>query len=78
MDQTDIAELERSVARLSFYYTDAEELLAAVRKEHPKASKKTIVLAALSAMIDLAEREPAAAKRLHALAMGNRGATEGG
>ncbi|NLH79930.1 MAG: hypothetical protein GX458_03670 [Phyllobacteriaceae bacterium] len=78
MDQTDISELEQSVARLSFYYTDAGELLTAIRKEHPKASKKDIVLAALSAMIGLAEHDPAAAKRLHSLAMDNRGANQGG
>lgn len=76
MGKKDITDLERSVARLSFYYTNARELLAAVRKEQPKASKKDIVLAALSTMINLAECEPAAAKCLHTLAMDNRGATE--
>ncbi len=65
--------LSREVARLCAYYTDAKDLLDAVRKSFPKTSKKDIILASFSAMIDLAEHDPAAAKKLHDFAISNRG-----
>ncbi len=65
-------DLSRDVARLVPYYVDPKDLLDAVRKEHPDVSKKQIILAAFSAMIELAETDPMAAKRLHHLAISNR------
>ena len=66
--------LDGTLARLIPYYTEPGALLKAVRKEHPDVSKKKIILSAFSVMIDLAEKDPAAAKMLHDLALNNRSA----
>ncbi|MGO4741562.1 hypothetical protein AB4099_33985 [Bosea sp. 2KB_26] len=62
-----------TLRRLVHSYGDAAELLKAVRKAHPEATKKDIILAALGVMIDQSETDEVAAKKLHALAMENRG-----
>lgn len=64
-----------TLLRLVHHYGDAEELFAAVRKEHPGAGKKDIVLAALSVMIDQSQTDEVASKRLHQMAMERRGHT---
>jgi hypothetical protein len=52
-----------------------KELLQAVQKQHPKASKKQIVLATFAAMIDAASKDPYTATKLHGFAIVNRTAT---
>lgn len=69
-------ELDRigaTLLRLVHHYRDAEELFEAVRKEHPGAGKKHIVLAALSVMIDQSQTDEIASKKLHKMAMDRRG-----
>lgn len=65
-------ELSASLVRLARDYQDPKALLDAVRKEHPKASKKDIIHAALLSMIEQAEADEAAAQSLHRMAMDNR------
>ena len=49
-----------------------KKLLKAARKVHPKASKKEIAQGAFYAIISAPDREPATAKKLHALAIKTR------
>lgn len=69
---TSNADLGSTLLRLSHHYHDEAELFAAVRKAHPTASKKDIVLAALSVMIDHCESDAFASKKLHRLAIAER------
>ncbi|AMJ59782.1 hypothetical protein [Bosea sp. PAMC 26642] len=62
-----------TLLRLVHSYADAEELFKAARHAHPNAKKKDIVLAALGVMIDQSETDQAATKKLHALAIEQRG-----
>lgn len=59
--------------RLVHHYGDAETLFETLRKDHPEAGRKDIVLAALSTMIDQSQTDEIAAKRLHKTAMDRRG-----
>ena len=52
------AELDKTVRRLIYYYAEPDQLLEAVRQEHPDRSKKEILLACLSVLIDVFERHP--------------------
>lgn len=65
--------LQDTILRLAHHYPDADDLFLAVRKEHSEASKKDIVLAALSIMIEAAGNNDGIARRLHRLAMDHRG-----
>jgi hypothetical protein len=49
-----------------------KQLIKAVRKEHPKASKKDIVRGAFYALIAHADREPEKARHLQAFALSER------
>lgn len=62
-----------TLLRLVHYYGDADQLFEAVRKQHPGAGKKDIVLAALSVMIDQSQTDEIASRRLHKMAMERRG-----
>ena len=53
-----------------------KELIAAVRKKHPEASKKEIVRAAFYALSDSTEGSAERAQRLHAFAIGERSSEE--
>ncbi|PRD43743.1 hypothetical protein C5748_10925 [Phyllobacterium phragmitis] len=70
-DQT--KEIESTLLRLAHHYEKANDLFKAVRKAHPEASRKQIVLAALSAMIDRCETNDTVTKKLHTLAVRERG-----
>ena len=63
-----------TLIRLVNSHGDADDLFKAVRKAHPDAKKKDIVLAALGVMLDQADNNDAATRKLHAMAMENRGA----
>ncbi|WNJ89128.1 hypothetical protein [Bosea sp. 685] len=65
--------LEGTVLRLAHHYSDPEDLLKAVRKAHPDASKKDIIHAVFATMIDAAGSNDGIARRLHGLAMNHRG-----
>jgi hypothetical protein len=65
--------LNATLLRLTHHYSDAKDLFNAVRVEHPEASKKDIVLAALAVMIDQCETDRPAARKLHRLALQRRG-----
>ena len=65
-------EIARTLSRLVHNAGTPEELLRAVRKAHPEAKKKEIVLAAFGVMIEQCEAHGMAAGKLHALAMDNR------
>ena len=67
------AEIYATIGRLTAHYSEPTELLKAIRKEHPKAMKKEIMLAVFAVMIDLAESDPAKAKRLHSFGISQRG-----
>lgn len=65
-------EIGRTLTRLVHNAGSPDELFNAVRKAHPGAKKKDIILAALSVMIDQCEAHGLAAGKLHALVMDNR------
>jgi hypothetical protein len=52
-----------------------KKMLKSVQKQHPKASKKQIVLAAFAMMIDAASKDPETARKLHGFAIVNRTST---
>lgn len=66
------AEIRASLLRLAHHYVDANDLLKSIRKDHPDASKKDIILAALEIMIEAASSDQGFARDLHRLAMDNR------
>ena len=66
-------EIGRTLTRLVHSAGTPDELFDAVRKAHPEAKKKDIILAAFGVMIDQCEKHGLAADKLHALAMNNRG-----
>ena len=53
-----------------------KELIAAVRKHHPEASKKEIVRAAFYALTQGADGDAEQARDLHAFALGERASDE--
>lgn len=63
----------KTLLRLAHHYDNASQLFKAVRKRHPDARKKDIVLAALSTMIEQAESNAYAARNLHKMAIEARG-----
>ncbi|MDR6871799.1 hypothetical protein J2Y55_002812 [Bosea sp. BE125] len=65
--------LNATLLRLTHHYSDAKDLFNAVRTEHPDASKKDIVLAALAMMIDQCETDTRSARKLHQPALHRRG-----
>ncbi len=66
-------EISASLVRLVHSYSDADELFNAVRKAHPTARKKDVVIAALSVMIEQAQTDEIATRRLHTMALRKRG-----
>ncbi|RXT56398.1 hypothetical protein B6S44_04815 [Bosea sp. Tri-44] len=64
--------LESTILKLAHRYAEPADLLKAVRKEHPVATKKDIIHAALRTMIEAAESEGGVARHLHRLVMDNR------
>lgn len=65
-------ELSATLAGLAQRHREPKSLLDAVRRVHPKASKKDIVHAALLSMIEQAESDETAAQVLHRIAMDDR------
>jgi hypothetical protein len=65
--------LEPTLLELAQRYDRADDLFKAVRAAHPEASRKQIVLAALSAMIDTCDTDMVATSKLHKFAIENRG-----
>ncbi|WNJ93502.1 hypothetical protein [Bosea sp. 685] len=61
-----------TLLRLVHSYDNAGDLFKAIRKAHPDAKKKDIVLAALGVMIDQSQTDEIATRKLHAMAMENR------
>lgn len=65
---SDIKDIARTIAELALPGMRPKDLVEAVRKKHPAASKKEISRAAFYAVILAAEEEPGRAEGLHALA----------
>lgn len=70
-----MAKLDGTILKLAHSYRDSEELLKAVRKEHPESSKRDIILAAFNVMIQAAGSGDGIARKLHRMAMDHRGNT---
>ncbi|MCV9938208.1 hypothetical protein OIU35_17780 [Boseaceae bacterium BT-24-1] len=64
--------LESTILNLAHSYAEPADLLKAVRKVHPSASKKDIMHATLRTMIEAAEGKEGIARHLHKLVMDNR------
>jgi hypothetical protein len=64
--------LERSLVELVRPGLKPKELIDAVRKRHPKASKKQIVRAAFSSLIKIADDEEDKARALQGFAIAER------
>lgn len=64
--------LEATILRLAHHYKEPEDLLKAVRKAHPEASKKDVIHAVFATMIEAAGSGDGIALRLHRLAMDHR------
>lgn len=72
MAQQELATLADSVLRLAEPGMKPKALLEAVRKEHPKATKKDVVRAAFYAVIVHSDKEPERSARLHGFALTER------
>lgn len=64
----DIEDIARMIAKLALRGMRPKDLVDAVRKKHPAASKKEISRAAFYAVILAADEEPGRAEKLHELA----------
>lgn len=69
----DLQAIARTVANLAAPGLKPKELIAAVRKQHPDASKKEISRGAFLAMIQAADGDPDRARRVQELALASRG-----
>ncbi|KMO28248.1 hypothetical protein ACQVP2_23040 [Methylobacterium aquaticum] len=65
--------IAKTVAALAAPNLKPKELIAAVRKQHPDASKKEISRGAFLAMIQAADGDPDRARRVHEMALASRG-----
>ena len=70
---SDLQAIAKTVASLAAPGLKPKELIAAVRKEHPDASKKEISRGAFLAMIQAADGDPDRARRVQELALSSRG-----
>ena|SRR3954454_5735323 len=73
---SDLQEIARTVSTLATPGMKPKDLVAAVRKRHPDASKKQVSRAAFMAMIIAAEADPNRATELQELALGSRGSDD--
>lgn len=76
MTDREIEKISTTLASLATPKTTPKELLKAVRKRHPEASKKTIVRAAFYSIISNADQDPDKARRLQHFAIGERASGE--
>ncbi|BAQ50235.1 MULTISPECIES: hypothetical protein [Methylobacterium] len=65
--------IAKTVADLAAPDLKPKELIAAVRKQHPEASKKEISRGAFLAMIQAADGDPDRARRVQDMALASRG-----
>jgi hypothetical protein len=72
MAASDLEKISQTLLRLASPDLKPKKLIKAVRKEHPKASKKEIVRAAFMALIVHADHDPEKTKRLHEFALAER------
>lgn len=75
---SDIQVIARTVATLASPGMKPKDLLSAVRKEHPDASKKDLSRAAFFAMILASETDPEKAAQAQDLALASRAPDEEG
>ncbi|MCF6367244.1 hypothetical protein [Rhizobium halophilum] len=73
---SEIEKIAKTVSQLAKPKMRPKELSEAVRKVHPKATKKEITRGAFYAVILAAGRQPSAVHGLHALAMESRKDTQ--
>ena len=71
---SDIQAIAKTVSALAAPGLKPKDLIAAVRKQHPDASKKEVSRAAFLAMIQAAEGDPDHANHMHEVALASRGA----
>jgi uncharacterized iron-regulated membrane protein len=74
---TDIQKLAATLQRVAAPGMAHKDLIAAVREQHPKASKKEIVRAAFYALLERPDVSTERAQHLHAFALTERSAEEG-
>lgn len=72
MTDSEIETISTTLTRLATPKTTPKQLLKAVRRHHPEASRKTIVRAAFYSIISNADSDPARARRLQGFAIGER------
>ena len=70
---SDIQAIAKTVSALAAPGLKPKDLVAAVRKQHPDASKKEVSRAAFLAMIQAAEGDPDHAHQMQELALASRG-----
>jgi hypothetical protein len=70
---SDLQAIAKTVASLAAPDLKPKELIAAVRKQHPEASKKEISRGAFLAMIQAADGDPDRARRVQDMALASRG-----
>ena len=69
---SDLQAIAKTVSALAAPGLKPKDLIAAVRKKHPDASKKEVSRAAFLAMIEAAEGNPDHAHRMQELALASR------
>lgn len=77
MKSDELQAIADTLLRIATADMNPRQLLKAVRKEHPKASKKQIVRAAFLTVIENAGRDSAKSTRLHRFALVERAPTSG-
>lgn len=73
---SDLQDIARTVATLATPGMKPKDLVTAVRKHYPDASKKQITRAAFMAMILASESDPELARHVQELALRSRGEDE--
>ena len=73
MRESDLKELGEAILKETRSDITPKQLIKAVRKAHPEATKKEIVRAAFFALIANADGEPAKAAQLQDFAISQRG-----
>jgi hypothetical protein len=64
--------LEETIVRVVSEHRDPKSTIQAIRRLHPKASKKQIIRAAFSVMIERSETDADASRDLQSFAISNR------
>lgn len=76
-DRTETEDIRTTLVKAAKPKMSPKDLMKAVRRAHPNASRKDIMHAAFSSVIAIVDKEPAKAAALHEFALKERSGGEG-